>query len=217
MIDEKILEAAKEAVIDGDKETALEIAEEAIANGLDPRELIEKGFVPGIMEIGDLFEDGEVFLPEVMMAADAIQAAVEILNAEIEKSGDKQGDAAKVVLATVEADLHDIGKGIVASIMVANGFEVFDLGRDVPSKKIVECAIENDCDVIGTSALLTTTMTHQKEIEEMLAEKGLKGKIKTIVGGAPVTVRWQDKIGADGFGETAADSVRLVNQFVAEK
>lgn len=217
MIDEKLLEEAKQSVIDGDKELALELAQKGIDAGADPGELIEKGFVPGIMEIGDLFEDGEVFLPEVMMAADAIKEAVAVLNAEIEARGDKKENAAKVVLATVEADLHDIGKGIVASIMVANGFEVIDLGRDVPSEKIVQTAIENNADVIGTSALLTTTMTHQEEIEKMLEEKGLKGKIKTIVGGAPVTVRWQDKIGADGFGETAAESIRLVNQFIAER
>jgi len=152
-----------------------------------------------------------------MMAADAIKEAVAILNDAIEKSGKKREVTAKVVLATVEADLHDIGKGIVASLMVANGFEVIDLGRDVPSQKIVDTAIEQGADVIGSSALLTTTMTHQKEIEELLEEKGLKGKIKTIVGGAPVTLRWQNKIGADGFGETAAESVRLVNEFVKKK
>lgn len=217
MIDEKLLADAKQSVIDGDKDLALELAQKGLDEGADPGEFIDKGFVPGIIEIGDLFEDGEVFLPEVMMAADAIQAAVDILNKAIEEKGDKKEAAAKVVLATVESDLHDIGKGIVAAIMVANGFEVIDLGRDVPSEKILETAIAENADVIGTSALLTTTMTHQQEIEEMLKEKGLKGKIKTIVGGAPVTVRWQDKIGADGFGETAAESVRLVNQFVEEK
>ena len=108
-------------------------------------------------------------------------------------------------------------KGIVASLMVANGFEVIDLGRDVPSQKIVDTAIEEGADIIGTSALLTTTMTHQKEIEELLKEKGLKGKIKTMVGGAPVTERWQKKIGADGFGENAADAVRLVKELMGKK
>ncbi len=217
MIDEKLLEEAKQSIIDGDTDVALELARKGLEIGVDPAEFIEKGFVPGIMEIGDLFEAGEVFLPEVMMAADAIKEAVAILNDAIEKSGKKREVTAKVVLATVEADLHDIGKGIVASLMVANGFEVIDLGRDVPSQKIVDTAIEQGADVIGSSALLTTTMTHQKEIEELLAEKGLKGKIKTIVGGAPVTLRWQTKIGADGFGETAAESVRLVNEFVKKK
>lgn len=217
MIDEKLLTEAKEAVIEGDKDLCLELANKGIAEGADPAEFIENGFVPGILEVGDLFEDGEVFLPEVMMAAEAIQAAVDVLNNALEKSGNKREASATVVLATVEADLHDIGKGIVASLMVANGFHVIDLGRDVPSAKIVDAAIEHNADVIGSSALLTTTMTNQKEIEALLAEKGLKGKIKTIVGGAPVTIRWQSKIGADGFGESAAESVRLVKQFVSRK
>ncbi len=216
MIDEKILCAAKESILEGEIDTAEEIANNGLADGLDPGELIEKGFVPGIMEVGELFEDGEIFLPEVMMAADAMKAAVKILSAAIEEQGGAKEAKAKIVLATVKADVHDIGKGIVASLMVANGFEVFDLGRDVPSEKIVNTAIENDCQFIGSSALLTTTMVNQGEIEKLLAEKGMKGKIKTIVGGAPVTIRWQEKIGADGFGETAAESVRLVNQWMKE-
>jgi len=217
MIDENLLEKARQSIIDGDKELAVELAHEGLAAGIDPSEFIEKGFVPGIMEVGDLFESGEVFLPEVMMAADAIKDAVAILNDALLASGKKRETSAKIVLATVESDLHDIGKGIVASLMVANGFEVIDLGRDVPSEKILETAIAEGADIIGTSALLTTTMTHQQEIEEMLKERGLKGKIKTMIGGAPVTVRWQSKIGADGFGENAADSIRLVNELMKEK
>jgi len=213
MIDEKMLEEAKASILDGDDEKASELAQAGLDKGFDPGEFIEKGFVPGIMEIGELFESGEVFLPEVMMAADAMKAASNILNAAIEAAGEKKGDAPKVVLATVEADLHDIGKGIVASLMVANGFEVIDLGRDVPTADIIKAAIDNDVDVIGTSTLLTTTMTHQQEVEEELSKRSLKGKIKTIVGGAPVTIRWQDKIGADGFGENASESVKLVKEW----
>ncbi|MEA4922493.1 MAG: methyltransferase cognate corrinoid protein [Eubacteriaceae bacterium] len=211
MIDEKMLEEAKESIMNGDADKSAELAQAGLDKGVDPGEFIEKGFVPGIMEIGDQFESGEVFLPEVMMAADAMKAASDILNAAIEASGEKHGDAPKVILATVEADLHDIGKGIVASLMVANGFEVVDLGRDIPTEDIINAAIENDADVIGTSTLLTTTMVHQEEVEEELKKKNLKGKIKTIVGGAPVTIRWQDRIGADGFGENASESVKLVN------
>ncbi len=217
MIDESLLLKAKQSILDGDKDIAVQLAHEGLAAGADPAEFIENGFVPGIMEIGDLFESGEVFLPEVMMSADAIKEAVAILNDALVSSGRKRETSAKIVLATVESDLHDIGKGIVASLMVANGFEVIDLGRDVSSQLIIDTAIEQNADIIGSSALLTTTMTHQKEIEEMLKEKGLKGKIKTIIGGAPVTVRWQEKIGADGFGETAADSIRLVNTIMKEK
>ncbi len=217
MIDEQLLKAAKESILDGDEELAVSIAQQGLDAGVDPAEFIEKGFIPGIMEVGDLFEAGEIFLPEIMMCADAIKYAVEVLNKAMEANGTKRSITAKIVLATVEGDLHDIGKGIVASLMVANGFEVIDLGRDVSSEKIVETAIEMGADVIGSSALLTTTMVHQQEIEDLLEEKGMKGKIKTIVGGAPVTLRWQSKIGADGFGESAAEGIRLVNEFIAEK
>lgn len=213
---EILYEKAKQSVLDGDADLAIELAQQGLAEGLDPAEYIEKGFVPGIMEVGELFENGEIFLPEIMMSADAIKDAVAILNDAIIASGQKREVKAKVVLATVEADLHDIGKGIVASLMVANGFEVIDLGRDVPSQKIVDAAIEKGAHIIGSSALLTTTMTHQKEIEDMLKEKDLKGKIKTIIGGAPVTVRWQERIGADGFGENAADSIRLVKELMSK-
>lgn len=217
MSDEKLFEKAKESVVDGDKELAIQLAQEGLDAGIDPAELIDKGFVPGIVRMGELFEDGEIFLPELIISADTIKGAVDLLNEAMNKAGVKRGPAAKVILATVEADLHDIGKGIVASLMVANGFEVIDLGRDVQSSKIIDTAIEMEADIIGSSALLTTTMVHQQEIEDLLKEKGLKGKIKTIVGGAPVTERWQNKIGADGFGETAADSVRLVNDFMDQK
>jgi trimethylamine corrinoid protein len=217
MIDEKLLKKATESVVEGDKELAVQLAREGLEAGVDPAEFIERGFVPGIVRIGELFEDGEIFLPELIMAADTIKGAVDILNDAMAAAGQKREATAKVVLATVEADLHDIGKGIVASLMVANGFEVIDLGRDVQSRKIIDKAIEIGADVIGSSALLTTTMTHQQEIEDILKQEGLKGSIRTIIGGAPVTERWRAKIGADGFGENAADSVRLVNEFMREK
>lgn len=217
MRNESLFEKATESVVDGDKELAIQLANEGLDAGIDPAEFIDKGFVPGIVKIGELFEDGIIFLPELILAADTIKGAVDILNEAMLAGGTQKKAAAKVVLATVEADLHDIGKGIVASLMVANGFDVIDLGRDVQSSKIIDKAVEIGADVIGTSALLTTTMVHQKELEEIILEKNLKGKVKTMVGGAPVTERWQIKIGADGFGETAADSVRLVNEFMSQK
>ncbi len=217
MINQKLLEDAKQSIIDGDKELAVQLAEKGLKDGVDPAEFIDKGFVPGILEVGQLFEDGEVFLPEVMMAAEAIKGAVAILNDAIEAGGEKRKAAAKILLATVESDLHDIGKGIVAALLVANGFEVIDLGRDVSNDVIIEKAIEYDVDIIGTSTLLTTTMVHQQKLEAMLKEKGLKGKIKTIVGGAPVTSRWAGKIDADGFGENASDSVNLVKDIMGNK
>jgi trimethylamine corrinoid protein len=217
MIDSKLLEDAKQSIIDGDKDLALSLAKKGLAEGVNPEEFIEKGFVPGIMEIGDLFEDGEVFLPEVMMAADAIKEAVEVLNKAMEDRGEKRKEKGKIILATVESDLHDIGKCIVASLLVANGFEVFDLGRDIPNEVILEKAIEYNADIIGTSTLLTTTMLQQQKLENLLVAQGLKGRFKTMVGGAPVTSRWADKIGADGFSENAAEAVTLANELMKSK
>ena len=214
MIDSKLLEAAKQSIIDGDKILALSLAQKGLDDGVEPEEFIEKGFVPGIMEIGDLFEDGEVFLPEVMMAADAIKEAVEILNKAMEDRGEKRKQKGRIILATVESDLHDIGKCIVASLLVANGFEVIDLGRDVSNENIIEEAIEHNADIIGTSTLLTTTMIQQQKLEALLNERGLKGRFKTMVGGAPVTSRWCQKIGADGFSENAAEAVTLANELM---
>ena len=217
MLEQQLFDEAKESVIDGDRETAVEIAHKGLEAGIDPSEFIEKGFIPGILEIGQLFEDGEVFLPEVMMAADAIKEAVAVLNDRMEANGQKREEKGKILLATVEGDLHDIGKGIVASLLVANGFQVIDLGRDVANSKIIEKAIEHQVDMIGTSALLTTTMTKQQELEKMLKEQGLREQFKTIVGGAPVTSRWADKIGADAFAESAADGVRIAFDMMKTK
>ena len=207
MIDEKLLAEALQAIVDGDAEAAVEIAKKGLAAGAEPNELIDKGFVPGILEVGELFEDGELFLPELMLAADTMKEAVTVLNEALATAGGEKRTAGKFLIATVESDIHDIGKGIVASLLVANGFEVIDLGRDVATSVIIEKALEYDVDIIGTSSLLTTTMVQQQYLEDKLTAEGLKGRFKTIVGGAPVTIRWANRIGADAFAENAADGV----------
>ncbi len=205
-----ILEEAQQAIVNYDAKKAEEVAKKALDSGIKPDVVISDGFVLGIIKVGDLFDRGQLFLPELIMAADAMKAGSAICTAKIPASEIKA--AKKVVLGTVEGDIHDIGKAIVMSFLLANGFEVYDLGRDVPLEKFVEKAIEVKADVIGMSALLTTTMEGQKTVVEELKEAGLQGKVKTIVGGAPTSQSWANRIGADSYGENAVDSVKKIKE-----
>lgn len=201
-----IFAAASDAIEKGDAERAVEAARQGLAQGIDGLELLNKGFVVGINKVGDLFGEGRLFLPELMMSATAMQKVTEIINASF--PGGKMETRGRVILGTVEGDLHDIGKTIAAALFKANSFEVKDLGRDVPVKRFIEEAESFGANIIGTSALLTTTMVVQKELEEELKKAGLKGKYKTIVGGAPVTRRWAERIGADAYAGDAGEGVR---------
>ncbi len=197
-----------ESVLDGDEVEAEALAKQALEYNFEPLEIINEGYVAGIKQVGDMFESGELFLPELIQAAEAVKKSTTILNDAL--VGGEGKDKGKVLIATVEGDIHDIGKAIVVSLLVANGFEVMDLGRDVPTRDIIARAEEFQADVIGTSALLTTTMVKQQELEDMLRKEGLREKYKTIVGGAPVTVRWADKIGADAYAENAGEGVNKI-------
>ena len=202
----EIFERATEAIVTGNATEAMEVARQGLAQGIDPLQMMDEGFIPGINKVGDLFGSGRLFLPELVMSASAMERATELVNEAIPSEQEKaQG---RVVLATVEGDVHDIGKTIVVSLLKANGFEVLDLGRDVAVAKLIEEADKFDADIIGTSALLTTTMGAQKQLEEDLKAAGLKGRFKTMVGGAPVTQRWAKRIGADGFAEDAGEAVK---------
>ncbi len=217
MIDSQVIEEAKEQLVAQNKEKVLEIANKVIADGGDPMELMNQAFIPGINKVGDLFGRGQLFLPELMVAADAMQAATDVINAALAAKGGQQEKKGKVMLATVKGDVHDIGKCIVVSLMRANGITVFDLGRDVDTDTIVEQAIKEDVDIIGTSALLTTTMGQQKNLEQALKSAGLRDKFKTMVGGAPVTGRWAARIGADAYAEDAQDGVVKVKELLSGK
>jgi trimethylamine corrinoid protein len=201
-----IFAAAMDAIEKGDTEKAVEAARQGLTQGIDGLELLNKGFVPGINKVGDLFGEGRLFLPELMMSAAAMQKVTEIINASF--PGGKMETRGRVILGTVEGDLHDIGKTIAAALFKANGFEVKDLGRDVPVKRFIEEAEAFGANIIGSSALLTTTMVVQRELEEELKKAGLKGKYKTMVGGAPVTERWANRIGADAYAADAGEGVR---------
>ena len=212
---ELLFKEAFDSVVDTDEDKAIEILKKAEEMGIDPVELLTEGFSAGIKHLGDLFGRGEVFLPELIFATEVMK----VVTADVESKMESNEAAKKgvMVIGTVEGDVHDIGKGIVASLVKTNGIEVIDLGREVPAKVFVEKAIEHNADIVGSSALLTTTMTVQKDIEEQLAKAGIRDKVKTMVGGAPVTQRWADKIGADYYCEDAADSVKYALELLAGK
>ena len=211
---ENLFEEASEIILKGDAEKAVEIAKRGLDEGIDPLEFMEKGFIPGINKVGDLFELGRLFLPALVYSATAMEKATQIINAAI--PSEKEMVSGKVVVGTVEGDVHDIGKTIVVSLFKANGFEVLDLGRDVPIARFIEEAEKFGANIIGSSTLLTTTMVGQKELEQELKKSGLREKYKTIVGGAPVTQRWADRIGADAYAQDASDGVKKVKQLLKE-
>lgn len=203
---ETLIAEAIDAILNCNIEGAKDVAVRSIAEGVDPVVMLNDGFSVGIREMGEQFGRGEAFLPQLILSANTMKAATEILNVAINEKGTmvKQGI---MVIATVEGDVHDIGKGIVISLLNTQGIEIYDLGRDVPVEKIIEKALEVKADLIGTSALLTTTMMSQKKLEDELKARGIRSQFKTMIGGAPCTQRWADKIGADAYAEDAAQAV----------
>lgn len=207
----KYMEEGKKYVMDADEEGAVRLAKAYLEDGYDPVELIEGGLSAGIRELGDLFDRGEVFLPHLIMASEAMSAAVKVLEQALpaDEAGKK---LAKVVLGTIEGDVHDIGKGIVATMLRVYGFEVHDLGRDVPIQTFLDKAKEVDADVVGSSALMTTTQVGQKALEKALRAAGMRDGLKTMVGGAATTQHWAEKIGADLWAENAGDTVTKLKE-----
>lgn len=201
-----ILKQLAECIVDFDEQSGFEAIQQGLAERINPVEMIEKGLSTGMLEVGTRFEDGEVFLPQVMMASTLMTKLVAKLQAEI-PAGEKAESSGKVVLGTVEGDVHDIGKNIVKVLLQANGFEVYDLGRDAPLTSFIEKAQEVDADIVASSALMTGTMQFQATIEQMLKDAGIRDKVKTMVGGAPCTEHWAAKIGADAYAENASEAV----------
>lgn len=208
---EEILKKAAQAVIDGDEDAAEEIARKAIAEGINPVDVISDGLSAGMTQVGDLFNKEEISLPFVIVAAEAMSKAIAILEPHIpvQEKGGKKGT---VVIGTVEGDIHDIGKGIVATMLKVYGFEVYDLGRDVPVQAFIDKAKEVNAQIIGSSTLMTTTLPGQKTLQEAVQKEGLK--VKTIVGGAATNQQWADKIGATAYGENANDAVSKIKELI---
>jgi trimethylamine corrinoid protein len=205
-----VFRRAAQSIVEQDGEAAARIATEALAAGIAPAEIVQQGFVKGIAEVGDLFESGELFLPELMMAAQAMERAMEVTNAALRESGGG-GSKGTVVLGTVQGDVHDIGKAIVVAYLKANSYTVFDLGRDCSIETFIAKAKEHDAQVIGMSALLTTTMEEQKKLVAALEKTGERQLYKIVVGGAPCTARWAAQIGADAYAEDASDGVKKID------
>lgn len=217
MAREDLMKKAFDAIVEADEDMAVEVMEQAAAEGVTTVELLQEGFSKGMNELGDQFGRGEIFLPELIFATEVMKVVTNRVDEELAAKGEDAAEKGKMVMATVEGDVHDIGKGICVSMLKSCGLEVYDLGREVPADTIIEKAEEVGADIIGTSALLTTTMVVQKELEEKLKERGLRDKYVTMVGGSPITQRWADKIGASAYTEDASECCQRALQFIEEK
>lgn len=217
MTREEIVKIAFNAIVEADEDAAMKALDEWEASGLDAVELLTEGYSVGINELGEQFGRGEIFLPELIFATEVMKVVTGRIEEEMVKSGRTVEQKGKIIMATVEGDVHDIGKGICCSLLKTAGFEVYDLGREVPADTIIEKAEEYGVDIIGTSALLTTTMVVQQELEEKLKSKGLRDRYITMVGGAPVTQKWAKKIGATAYTEDASECCLIAKNLLEER
>ena len=211
---DEIFAAMRQSVIDGDAVASASLAEAALADGVPPLDAIEQGFVPGLSYVGEQFGLGELFLPDMMLAARAMQKAIAILEPEMARQSQTRHVVGRVVIGTVKGDIHEIGKNLVGMMLSTSGFEVHDLGVDVAPDRFVEAAREHNADIIGVSALLTTTMAGQRTVVEALEAAGMRPKVKVIVGGAPASASWASEIGADGYSEDAIGAVALARKLL---
>lgn len=211
-----LFEQMVQATLAGDEERCVTLARQAMEQGIDPFEAIQKGFAHGMHIVGDKFARLECFLPEVMVAADAMNAAVEVLKPYLLQREDG-GSQGIVVLGTIQGDIHDLGKNIVKIMLEAAGFTIHDLGNDVPVRRFVDKAEEVGAHIIAASAILTTTMAHMPDLVTILKELGLRDKYLVMFGGAPVIAEWAMEIGADAYGEDAAEAVTIAKDLMHQK
>jgi len=212
----ELFAAMRKSIIDGAPDVATKLAKQSIEEGVNPLDSINRGYVEGITYVGEKYGCREMFLPDMLASAEAMKAAVGVLEPEMKKTGAQREMLGKVVLGTAKGDIHDIGKNLVATMLSASGFEVFDIGINVPTDQFIAKAKAVDADIIGVSALLTTTMMGQKAVVEAIKKEGLHPKVKVIIGGAAVTPKWSADIGADGYARSAMDAVDLAKKLVAK-
>ncbi|HWQ43198.1 MAG TPA: corrinoid protein [Desulfosporosinus sp.] len=207
---EELFQQLSDAVVDMEDSTAVDVSKEVIGSGYSAFEAINQGLADGMKRAGDLFEEEEYFVPELLMCTEAMNAGIEVLAPFIEK--DALAEKKKVVIGVVQGDTHDIGKNLVGIMLEASGFEIFDLGRDITPKVFVEKAKEVKADIIALSTLMTTTMSGMEEVIELLKEENIRDQFKVVIGGGPVSQNFANKIGADGYSTNASDAVRLLRQ-----
>ena len=217
MSDKPIFEQLHSAIIAGDRSGLENMVDSALKEGVSPSDIIEKGMSPGMKEVGDRFARYEIYLPEMMMAAEAWEGAMSILEPKLLESGSERKKVGRVVIGTVKGDIHSIGKNIVGAMLKMNGFEVFDLGVDVTASTFVTKAEEVGADIIAASALMCTTIPQQKSIIEHIEARGARDKYRVLVGGGSTTQEWADSIGADGYGRTAGDAATLAMKVISQK
>ena len=210
---EEKLQSLKQAVIDGNRTDAIELTEQLLKTGVSPKKVLDEGLIAGMSQVGELFKQGEYFVPEMLIAARAMKSALEILRPRLVDTGVEP--IGTVVLGTVRGDLHDIGKNLTGMFLEGAGFRVVDLGVDVSAEKFIEAIKENDAELLGMSALLTTTMTYTSRVIKELEAARMRDKVKIIVGGAPITQEWANQIGADGFALDAASAADRCKELIA--
>jgi corrinoid protein of di/trimethylamine methyltransferase len=208
------LEQLQQVVIAGIPDQARELATQALASGVAPLTAIEEALNPAMQIVGDKYETGEYFIPDLVMAAEAMKAAMAVFEPVLAERQEKRQVLGTVVIGTVEGDIHEIGKSLVATMLAAAGFQVHDLGVDVPASKFVKQVQETGANVVGLSALLTTTMRNQGAVIEALKEAGLRDKVKVVIGGAPASTEWAETIEADAYAENANEAVGVVRQLL---
>ena len=213
---QEVYKEISKAVVDGDTD-ALVAAINSVIDKEDPLEIIQNSMMPGLKQVGDSFSAGEIFLPEMLMAAEAFQEGMKIIEPKLKAAGKELETTGTVVFGTVLTDIHEIGKNIVITLMKTHGFEIFDLGANVSSTSFVEQAEAKNADIIAMSALMTTTMTYQKDVIDYLKEKGLREKYIVLVGGGPVNKEWAEQIGADGTSDSAVGAVEIAERLIANK
>lgn len=211
---EVLFQQIADAVVEMEEDTVEELAEQSLSEGIDAYETIDSGLAKGMERAGQLFDEEEYFVPELLMCSDAMNAGIDVLKPHLKSENvSKKG---RIVIGVVEGDTHDIGKNLVRLMLETGGFEVLDLGRDIPPAEFVSKAEEYGADIIGIATLMTTTMPGMKEVVDILSSKGIRDKFKVIIGGGPISPAFAKKIGADGYARNAADAVKVAEGLLNE-